>query len=119
MTEPCYAQARVRTLLIDSMVCVERPQLMLRRARCSPENEVRGHLESNGKSADLRRHLVHVATTHLLGYSQWHIHWMVAFGSTIPDQFEEDRRPTSVRSISTSLATLRIKMLGSFKPHFT
>src|ERR1035437_8244811 len=83
MTEPCYAQARVRTLLIDSMVCVERPQLMLRRARCSPENEVRGHLESNGKSADLRRHLVHVATTHLLGYSQWHIHWMVAFGSTI------------------------------------
>src|ERR1035438_1399159 len=31
--------------------------------------------------------------------------------------FAGDRFPASVRSISTTLATLRMKMLGSFNPH--
>jgi hypothetical protein len=39
MTKPGYAQAGCRGRLIDSMVCAQRPELVLKRASCSPEEE--------------------------------------------------------------------------------
>src|SRR6202041_887462 len=39
--------------------------------------------------------------------------------SASPYLVQFERRPIRVRSTSTSLATLRRKMLGSFNPHFT